>query len=1708
MMDTSKPGSAAVYASWRVCIWIAVVVGFALLAAILMTRTGGMRQRPAPTGITSSQFGPAEVVASVRPEQLAGHLDVLSRWPSRLPGTSGHQAAARYVQETFTELGLTVMRQPIEVTVPLTRYCQLLGPDDRPLEDLSLHPLWPNLVRTCTIPEPGIQGRAMQGQAGGAHLYEFDGLDPARTVPIVPISCTEEWIGLADAGFPAVIFYIDPGARPRHHRRKELDFPGNFPRFLLVGDPDALHGRQVRIRCRVDWQTVQADQIVAVAEPPAAAGDGARREAVILTAHYDSISTVPDLAPGAEEAASLGAMLAVAQMAAEHRDHLRRTMVFIALTGHGQAARGVRLLAKLWGQPGDEAHVRQRLIDRLAGLAHRLKLLDGQGQVLLDEAYWQITGQDRQEAERSYWTSQPPDLEAALVENVRRLIEQKVGEAQEQLIQRDLARQAADADSQAVQAYHESRRHVEQLRQAGTSTLLDLKTFRGLGDEHMWLEPLRRRVALRRSKIEKTIDRLEQSLKVQKLLHRFDRHIVFCLAVTTGAPGSSVFASYPNSRRSSDGAAGWFGDIAAELTSRLVPQAAALAQVDPQDRAGHEFAMVELFKDGVNGNVPYPEPSLRAGSMNYELAFSYEYLPLVGEGRHAVAWVSLQDSAPHMGTPEDTFDRLDRKNLVLATRFIAAGTMQMGAGLVELNATAHMPRTKSARGRVLMAADPNSVIPTRGIEGALVVARHRNPRKVASVRQEDMVVSAEDGSFLFPPNDRIKPPEDFQAFRIDPQTGRIFAVKDQGEKGEGSYPTARHANNFDNPLRLVMFRCAQTDLFYPLHPSSSIGLGSAFCVDARTLASPISSAVLSGNPFGVLYRHWWRQLHEIPAQGFSLFNPPATTLYVGLRSQSPLDAAIQTVVAYLVGGEPLAPEPPEGRQVWGPGYLAHATPLLRLWPRHAALSMAAFNGYRLGRQQAHRVADPVLVQQHQMAASLSAAANQRLAAGQHTAALHAAQDALAISMEVYPRIGQTQRDAVIGVVFYLFLVIPFAIFVERLLFGFADIRWQITGVVGIFAAVFLALRYLHPAFELVSSALMVLIGFLTLAMSLMVTVYLLGKFRANMKQLRLRWQRTAEAADVSRAAAAAAAFGLGINNMRKRKVRTCFTCITLILVTFSLLSLTAVRRESRFKRIAIGPAPYTGILITGPNRDPLPGTAALIERFGKDAGVSRLQWANGGMGLSRGAPGQAGTDKIPYFRFSSAIGMDPEEVNVTDVTAALVCGRWFTSDSERACILPTNFAKMLEVTNQMAEAGQTTVYVDGRPVKVVGIFDPKKFEQVYDLDGQNLLNVDRSQVRRFSRQRKSLGSQIKAPDQLPRVRSDDVLLLPTQEAGGVVARLAVNLGALPPVEAMGHITDFLKRWEGFVYYGIGGIAYYGRIYRGTQVEGLAEILIPLLIAGAIVLNTMLGSVYERIGEIGVYSAVGLSPAHVRYLFLAEACVYATVGAVAGYLLAHGIGTLLSVLDLTGGLSFNYSTLATVYATLVMVVVVLLSTWYPARKAAKLASPSQASSIKVPVPRGELMQVALPFTYVELDAISVIPFLYDVLENHGEGSSGPFFCAAPQMVRHDQLPAELDGRRRGFGLQARCWLRPFDLGVSQMMTLAICPTALASVWSAHLHLVRLSGEVEAWRRTNQVFLTALRRHFLAWRGIDQQQKDDYLVRGLAALEVQIEHYLAG
>ena len=75
-----------------------------------------------------------------------------------------------------------------------------------------------------------------------------------------------------------------------------------------------------------------------------------------------------------------------------------------------------------------------------------------------------------------------------------------------------------------------------------------------------------------------------------------------------------------------------------------------------------------------------------------------------------------------------------------------------------------------------------------------------------------------------------------------------------------------------------------------------------------------------------------------------------------------------------------------------------------------------------------------------------------------------------------------------------------------------------------------------------------------------------------------------------------------------------------------------------------------------------------------------------------------------------------------------------------------------------------------------------------------------------------------------------------------------------------------------------------------DVQGAGSVLVPLFIAALIVLNTMLGSVYERTREIGIFSSLGLAPVHVASLFVAEAGVR---GSGRGLWLSGGPDTLHS-----------------------------------------------------------------------------------------------------------------------------------------------------------------------------------------------------------------------
>ena len=76
----------------------------------------------------------------------------LSSLGSRVSGYPGAAVAADYVEQRLREIGLAeVARESFEVTVPIDHGGELLLTESG--ERYGLYSLWPNLVRTSTLPE-------------------------------------------------------------------------------------------------------------------------------------------------------------------------------------------------------------------------------------------------------------------------------------------------------------------------------------------------------------------------------------------------------------------------------------------------------------------------------------------------------------------------------------------------------------------------------------------------------------------------------------------------------------------------------------------------------------------------------------------------------------------------------------------------------------------------------------------------------------------------------------------------------------------------------------------------------------------------------------------------------------------------------------------------------------------------------------------------------------------------------------------------------------------------------------------------------------------------------------------------------------------------------------------------------------------------------------------------------------------------------------------------------------------------------------------------------------------------------------------------------------------------------------------------------------------------------------------------------------------
>ena len=784
-----------------------------------------------------------------------------------------------------------------------------------------------------------------------------------------------------------------------------------------------------------------------------------------------------------------------------------------------------------------------------------------------------------------------------------------------------------------------------------------------------------------------------------------------------------------------------------------------------------------------------------------------------------------------------------------------------------------------------------------------------------------------------------------------------------------------------------------------------------------------------------------------------------------------------------------------------------------------AQDLYRLDDYRLYVLDKAGVRNSSLLKQHELAGTALAEAEQAAADNKWDRMLSSARASWQYEARLYPNIQGTITDVVKGLLFYLFLMLPFAYFVERLIFAFPDINRQLAGIFGVFMATFALLFVMHPAFRITSSAPMILLAFITVALAVLVISMISSRFKRELEAMQHRPGR-GHKADMDRFNAAISAFLLGINNMRRRKVRTVLTMVTLVLLTFSVLSFSSIESTLGANRRNISQdreQPYQGVLIRNENWATLDEFAyrCLRNEFGAagDCLVAPRAWVAGDNEFVSMC-----NEKKPESEVAlrGLLGVLPEESEVSGLgreevmldgrsTPLLKRGRWFRrgEESARVCVLSEDLMAKLGLSEDDVRAGAgydelPGVLAAGERLAVVGVLSDAAWHAFKDIDDESPVPVDLS-VENYQRGRgRGAGSEALEFRKYTHLDPRIVPVVPygwLTTHGGRLYSVALKPNDPRRVNAMAE-EELLRRISVPMFVSTAQDAQ-GRSQppsvtfmstaNSSNVSGMGSLLVPMLIAALIVLNTMLGAVYEREKEISIYGALGLAPVHIGSLFIAESAVFAVVSAVLGYVLGQSVAKLVVLTGsagLLGGISLNYSSLSAVFTACFIIAVVMLSAAYPAFRAGRLSVPDVERIWKFPEPDGDRLVFDFPFTVSGEQALGVNMHLVHFFKDHANQSVGDFYTADTGFNYRDRA----EGGRGGYRLFSRVWIAPFDFGISQTLELeTFLSPGETDIFETRMILTRASGSPEAWVKMNHRFMKGIRKQFLLWRLFSPEER---------------------
>ncbi|MBI3920995.1 MAG: M28 family peptidase [Armatimonadetes bacterium] len=1057
----------------------------------------------------------------------------------------------------------------------------------------------------------------------------------------------------------------------------------------------------------------------------------------------------------------------------------------------------------------------------------------------------------------------------------------------------------------------------------------------------------------------------------------------------------------------------------------------------------------------------------------------------------ALALATCNDVRNVVDTPHDTADRINWDNLekqvALLKRLLPAVVKDPSLSM-QIEET---PRVYGPLFGRMVEWDPTrSFVPDKPVMNSVVIARpwvgDRGqfmvgfPRPLYGVHCEQVAVTDRNAkfellAFQWPARVRL------DGFALDPATQGIAYSYDQGGEGEQKYAF----RSIDMPsaagklVSYVLFRCAAVGVADLVDPRYLVSLQSINLIDADLENPPHMFGIATG-----IVRPYDLSTVE-----------PCAVLFVQPETRLKLTMSLGLIGnrLVLINASPRKPQ--------GTGFTITKNVLLANLADQIAGDLWFLDDYRMRLLARYGIRSERLDELHRQAHESARKSRECAQQRQWSKSVLLARQSWALESSIYPDIIKTANDVVKAVLFYLFLVVPFSYFAERLLFGFPDIRKQIVGVSVIFTLVLTTLAFVHPAFKITLTPFLIFLAFVIVGLSLLVIALVLLKFNEELRRFR-GGMYGVHHADVNRLGAMTAALNLGIANMRRRPVRTVLTCVTLVLLTFTVLSFTSLKSYVRFNTFEMPwQAPYAGVFYRHLDWSPLEESEyqRFVAELGEDFTLAPRYWRISPRideFMSTEARSEDGREAIDI---DAVVGLSADERLIFPVEKCLIRGRWFEEDEKSACLVSSAVAKSLGLNPAGDLDGSIRLF--GEKLNVVGLFETRKMDALTGLAEEHFSPANFQLLRpKVTQIKEGSAAASAAMEKFIYFSSQNVLFVPAeflrQHGGDLRAVLGVPKTGLSrrlqtgEVDLTRHLRDLMRRWAVVLFVGEKGKARLFSSIGSTSVTGMGDLFVPILIAALIVLNTMLGSVYERTREISVYSSIGLSPLHTASLFVAESCVYATIGAISGYLIGQLLGKVITTYHLLPGLMLNYSSGSAVLTIALVMVVMLLSTIYPAYCAMKLAVPDLGTSWQLGEPTGDHWSFRLPFQVADTQALALCTFMREFLAAHSEAAIGSFYTEEVRLEETGESPRRVPH----YGVAFRAWLAPYDFGISQHARLQTVPSVDETTYEFLLEVQRISGDVPSWKRANRAFLNRIRKQLLVWRTVKLEDRQYYTERG--------------